>query len=261
MNSQLRLRLLALGTAALLVGGCASKKPAPVRDGTGAAVSDSGTAAQTEAGYYTVRPGDTLMGISRQFGQNVRDLTFWNNLSDPNQIHVGQQIRVAPPDMAMTRPISGTETPPLPTAADARPAPSSADPPPLGVEPASTAPANTPWIWPASGRVIEAFSDSNKGIDITGALGDPVMAAGSGSVVYSGAGLRGYGNLIIIKHDDEYLSAYAHNQKLLVKEGESVRRGQRIAEMGNSDADRPKLHFEIRRNGKPVDPMRHLPKR
>lgn len=263
MNSQLRLRLLAIGVAALVVGGCASKKPAPVRDGAGSPTASTGMVGHAEGGFYEVRPGDTLMAISRQFGQNVRDLALWNNLSDPNQIHVGQQLRVSPPDTAMARPIPGPGGEPIgaPTMADTRPAPAASSPPPLTVDPPSTAPANTQWIWPASGRVIEAFSDANKGIDIAGALGDPVVAASGGSVVYSGSGLRGYGNLIIIKHDDEYLSAYAHNQRLLVKEGETVRRGQRIAELGNSDADRPKLHFEIRRHGKPVDPMRHLPKR
>lgn len=118
-----------------------------------------------------------------------------------------------------------------------------------------------PWIWPADGKVIATFSESSKGIDIAGKAGDPVIAAGDGRVVYSGTGLRGYGNLVIIKHNAAYLSAYAHNRNILVKEGQSVTQGQKIAEMGNTDADQIKLHFEVRRQGKPVDPLQYLPRR
>ena len=118
------------------------------------------------------------------------------------------------------------------------------------------------WAWPASGRVLDGFDDSrNKGLDIGGAIGDPVLAAGDGKVVYAGNGLRGYGQLLIVKHNDNYLSAYAHNSKLIAKYGDSVKRGQKIAELGNSDSDKPKLHFEIRRQGKPVDPAKFLPAR
>jgi lipoprotein NlpD len=115
------------------------------------------------------------------------------------------------------------------------------------------------WIWPAKGKVLEGFSESTKGIDIAGKPGQSVTASAAGKVVYSGAGLRGYGKLIIIKHNNTYLSAYAHNSKLLVKEGQTVAKGQKIAEMGNTDASLVKLHFEIRKNGKPVDPLKHLP--
>jgi lipoprotein NlpD len=118
------------------------------------------------------------------------------------------------------------------------------------------------WMWPASGRVLAGFSKgTNKGVDILGKVGDPVFASASGRVVYSGTGLRGYGKLIIIKHNDTYLSAYAHNSNLLVKEGQSVARGQKIAEIGNSDSPQVKLHFEIRRLGEPVDPLKFLPER
>ncbi len=118
------------------------------------------------------------------------------------------------------------------------------------------------WVWPAAGKVVNGFNDSsNKGLDIGGQIGDPVVAAAAGKIVYVGAGLRGYGNLVIIKHNATFLSAYAHNQKILVKEGQSVRKGQEIAALGDSDADRAKLHFEIRRQGKPVDPLKYLPKR
>lgn len=115
------------------------------------------------------------------------------------------------------------------------------------------------WIWPVKGKVLEGFSESTKGIDIAGKSGQPVSASAAGKVVYSGAGLRGYGKLIIIKHNPTYLSAYAHNDKLLVKEGQTVAKGQKIAEMGSTDTNLVKLHFEIRKNGKPVDPMKHLP--
>jgi len=119
-----------------------------------------------------------------------------------------------------------------------------------------------PWIWPARGQLIGTFSEGgSKGVDIAGKLGDPVIAAADGKIVYSGTGLRGYGKLVIIKHNTTYLSAYAHNQAILVKEGQSVARGQKIAEMGNSDADQVKLHFEVRRQGKPVDPLKYLPQR
>ena len=115
------------------------------------------------------------------------------------------------------------------------------------------------WIWPTEGRVSSHFSESTKGMDISGKTGQPVLASASGKVVYSGTGLRGYGQLIIIKHNSTYLSAYAHNSKLLVKERQTVTRGQKIAEMGNTDSKLVRLHFEIRKNGKPVDPLKHLP--
>ena len=118
------------------------------------------------------------------------------------------------------------------------------------------------WIWPASGKTVGTYGESgNKGVDIAGKTGDPVLAAADGKVVYSGTGLRGYGKLVILKHNATYLSAYAHNQTILVKEGQSVTKGQKIAEMGNSDTDQVKLHFEVRRQGKPVDPLKYLPPR
>lgn len=133
-------------------------------------------------------------------------------------------------------------------------------------EPKPAAPAlvgdELAWIWPASGKVVATYSEGgNKGVDIAGKAGDPVIAAGEGKVVYSGTGLRGYGKLVIVKHNNTYLSAYAHNQNILVKEGQSVSKGQKIAEMGSSDADQVKLHFEVRRQGKPVDPLKYLPQR
>jgi lipoprotein NlpD len=135
------------------------------------------------------------------------------------------------------------------------------EPAPVAAAPLS-APDDVPWIWPSAGKVVAPFSESgNKGLDFAGKAGDPVIAAGEGKVVYAGAGLRGYGELVIIKHNASFLSAYAHNRKILVKEGQQVSRGQKIAEMGNTDADAVKLHFEIRKQGKPVDPAQYLPKR
>jgi len=142
---------------------------------------------------------------------------------------------------------------------------------PAATSPAASAPSETPpaavdpsaaWLWPSDGRVLSEFgSGKTKGIDIAGKPGDDVRASAGGRVVYAGAGLRGYGKLVIIKHDADFLSAYAHNRSLLVKEGQSVSKGQKIAELGSTDADRPKLHFEIRRRGKPVDPLKYLPNR
>lgn len=155
-----------------------------------------------------------------------------------------------PGTIAPLPPTTTVATPPA-TPPSTTPAPSTA-----------TAQQNAKWLWPASGPVLARFNEStNKGLDIDGKPGDPVLASAAGKVVYSGSGLRGYGKLVIIKHDENYLTAYAHNRNLLVKEGDAVRQGQRIAELGSTDADRPKLHFEIRRQGRPVDPMKYLPPR
>jgi len=232
-------------------------------------------------GYYTVKPGDTLIRIGLETGQSWKDVARWSNLENPNLIEVGQVLRVAPPAPAaqavasdtgvVTRPVaSSSVTPGSPASAPVAPA-SAAKPPASApvVAVAPTAPA-TPaageddmgFIWPAAGSLIAGFDEArNKGYDIAGKAGDPVLAAADGRVVYAGAGLRGYGNLVILKHNNTFLTAYAHNQSLLVKEDQSVRKGQKIAEMGSTDADRTKLHFEIRRQGKPVDPSRYLPAR
>lgn len=165
-----------------------------------------------------------------------------------------EEMRPAPP-----------RTEPSATAAAAKPEtiakaePSAAAKP--DARPADADPDRPDWAWPTSGRLLSGFTEASKGIDLAGKIGDPVHASAAGKVVYSGSGLRGYGNLIIISHKNNYLSAYAHNSKILVKEGQQVSKGQKIAEVGNSDADQPKLHFEIRREGKPLDPTRYLPER
>ena len=224
-------------------------------------------------GYYTVKPGDTLIRIGLDSGQNWRDINRWNNIDNPNQIEVGQVLRVSPPagDVAVTRPVANAPatavTTPLPAQGQAAAKPAAASPAPSPVSQAQAPAAaggeeEIAWLWPAQGTPIAGFDEvKNKGIDIAGNAGEPVLASADGRVVYAGAGLRGYGNLVILKHNNTYLTAYAHNQNLLVKEDQSVRRGQKIAEMGNSDADRVKLHFEIRRQGKPVDPIKYLPAR
>lgn len=227
------------------------------------------------------------MGISRLYGQNLNDLVVWNGLMDPNQLRVGQEIRVSPPVLpgvgstavAVAQPVqiqpiaspSMAETQvlheprggrqPYSDQAWAAVRPDVGASAPTTVIPQPTPPtvSDAKWIWPASGEIIAGFNEAtNKGVDIAGNPGDPVIASAAGQVVYSGSGLRGYGKLVIIKHDDDYLTAYAHNQNLLVKEGDAISKGQRIAELGSTDADRPKLHFEIRRQGRPVDPLQYL---
>jgi len=282
---------------AFVIAGCAAKRgPVLVEDrGTMGQASASGALPTTDAsgkplpgienlgkpGYYAVRPGDTIRRIGTETGQNWRDLVRWNDLENPDLIEVGQVLRVIPPVAAGTAtaaapagvgvPSAGTAaTVAPPTAAGAtEPAASTAAAPTPPVTTSSVAPAaaasgdeDVGWIWPARGTLLAGFDEAkNKGLDIGGRAGDAVVAAADGRVVYAGAGLRGYGNLIILKHNNTYLTAYAHNQTLLVKEDQSVQKGQKIAEMGSSDADRVKLHFEIRRQGKPVDPARYLPAR
>ena len=164
-------------------------------------------------------------------------------------------------DEALARAQTATQIAPPVAAAGPSATPAEAPPEAKTAEPAAGA-DDVGWIWPANGKTIATFSEGgNKGVDIAGKAGDPVIAAGDGKVVYSGTGLRGYGKLVIIKHNNTYLSAYAHNQNILVKEGQSVTKGQKIAEMGNTDADQVKLHFEVRRSGKPVDPLKYLPQR
>jgi murein DD-endopeptidase MepM/ murein hydrolase activator NlpD len=208
-------------------------------------------------GFYRVERGDTLSKIARSNRQSVQSIVRWNNLPNPDSIEIGQVLRVAPPGGAAST--SGAVRSSGNSSASA-----SAAPRPAPVESApSAAPASTiSLLWPADGTVIRRFDGANsKGIDISAAAGTPVIAAAPGTVVYAGNGLRGYGNLLILKHDAEYLTAYAHNRVLLVKEGESVKRGEKIAEMGDTDTDRVMLHFELRYQGRSIDPSRALPPR
>ena len=223
-------------------------------------------------GYYTVKSGDTLIRVGLDNGQNWRDIARWSGVDNPNLIEVGQVLRVAPPNAD----VNGVSARPVASAGrvESRPLDAAGKPPAAAASAAAGAgPAAGPaaaaatdedlnWAWPAAGQVATPFDDvKSKGLAISGKAGDPVFAAADGRVVYAGAGLRGYGNLVIVKHNATFLTAYAHNQALLVKEDQPVRRGQKIAEMGSSDAERVQLHFEIRRQGKPVDPARLLPPR
>jgi lipoprotein NlpD len=274
--------------AASVLAGCASRphRPAPVEDRSAGVSAPATVVGETpkpppgienlgKPGYYAVRPGDTLIRIALDSGQNWRDIARWNSIDNPNVIEVGQVLRVIPPsgstEVAAARPVApsvvapGTGAP-APTASSPRAAaPAAASLPPASQPPPSAGQDDIAWTWPttsADSVVLAGFDEQrNKGLDIAGKPGDPVLATADGRVVYAGAGLRGYGNLIILKHNNTFLSAYAHNQTLLVKEDQTVRRGQKIAEMGSSDSDRVKLHFEIRRQGKPVDPARYLPPR
>jgi lipoprotein NlpD len=232
------------------------------------------------AGYYTVKPGDTMIRIGLENGQNWRDVVRWNSIENPNLIEVGQVLRVVPPGVdpaaVASRGVAAAQVDarPLEGKGAALPAglPASGAPV-IGVDAGKAGAAAAPaaardgedepaWAWPATGPVVAGFEEGKqKGLLLGGKPGDPVLAAADGRVVYAGAGLRGYGNLLIVKHNNTYLTAYAHNQSLLVKEDQAVRRGQKIAEMGSSDAERVQLHFEIRRQGKPIDPARLLPAR
>jgi len=248
---------------ALMLQGCANKgRLAPVEDPSIA--SNRSTARPLPSsenagkpGFYTVKPGDTLIRIGMDNGQSWRDILRWNKLDNPNLIETGQVLRVAPPQPeVVARPAAPVASPPVAVASAPKPATSV---PATSGATADAAEDVLSFQWPVRGNVIAGFDESkNKGIDIGGKAGDPVVAAADGRVVYAGAGLRGYGNLIILKHNNTYLTAYAHNQTLLVKEDQVIKRGQKIAEMGSSDTDQVKLHFEVRRQGKPVDPVKYL---
>lgn len=287
-----RIPTVALMAAALLMlGGCASpRNKAPVEDRGARPAATSvapavpvvdpakplpGAENAGKPGYYSVKPGDTLIRVGLESGQNWRDIARWNNIDNPNLLEVGQVLRVVAPgtDAAAT-----TARAVPPTKVEARPLDNSGATSVAAAVPAvtpATAAASAPtaapapsrdddvaWAWPTAGSIATPFDEvRSKGLVFAGKAGDPVFAAGDGRVIYVGSGVRGYGNLVIVKHNNTYLTAYAHNQTLLVKEDQVVRRGQKIAEMGSSDAERVQLHFEIRRLGRPIDPARLLPPR
>lgn len=248
-------------------------------------VSSREQRAQAQApasGEYIVKRGDTLYSIAWKYGLDYRKLAASNNIDRRYRIYVGQRLRLSASETAVVakvEPVANAEpeltkeSTSLPTEAQSASTPPSASASPPNVERESVEPTNNTaslptgpiqWRWPASGRVISGFSSKgevNKGIDLEGKQGDPVFAAAPGRVVYAGSGLIGYGNLIIINHNQEYLSAYAHNSRLLVTESDNVNVGDKIAEIGNSGAEKTMLHFEIRKDGKPVNPLKYLPKR
>ncbi len=199
--------------------------------------------------YHTVRKGETLYSIAWQYGHDYRTVARWNQVPRPYTIYPGQKLRVRSPDSEAVTKSSTTRS----SSRKSRTA-----------HKAKTSARSPKWRWPTQGEVISRFvagDPTRQGIDISGKRGQPVLAAASGKVVYSGNGLRGYGNLVIIQHNETYFSAYAHTQKVRVKEKDKVKSGQRIADMGNSGTDRVMLHFEIRRNGKPSNPLKYLPKK
>lgn len=304
--------------AVVLLHGCADMPSnAPVQERTAASQKAGRTEAHKQEsavaqapvvpdppGHYTVKKGDTLTRIAQQFNAGYRDIADWNGIANPNDIKVGQLLRVIPPegaraasvpiDTGLEVSVVPVETPkPAPAAAPAAEltpkASSSLKRGPLGNKVAYTeqnwndmqrsdaapaasgapaadaarkpdAAATARFIWPTEGKLIRKFDSAYKGIDIAGQQGQPVVAVGDGTVLYA-KGMRGYGNLVIIDHNEGLVSAYAHNKTILVKEGQTVTKGQRVAEMGDSDAESVRLHFEIRQLGKPVDPTSLLPSR
>jgi lipoprotein NlpD len=265
------LKLFVILIALLLLTSCASHTPVPV-------VDRSKTLANRPKTHIVV-PGDTLFSIAWRYGLKYEILAKYNGISPPYVIRPSQVIRLD---------IAGVNVPATAKQQAAKRAASANSPAQTGREkPVSTIKSNTSrqenktirsastankaqawsapqWRWPVRGPLLSSFQGSNalnKGIDLGGKLGEPVLAAAGGQVVYSGSGLRGYGKLLIVKHNETFLSAYAHNDRLLVKEGDFVKAGQRIADMGSSGTDRVKLHFEIRRDGTPVDPLKFLPRR
>jgi len=269
MNGRAR-SLIAI--AATVLAACAARgpvPPAPVVDRSPsprvapqAPVTAPSTASATAPdGFYLVKRGDTLYSIALENGADYRELAQWNDLEDPTKIRAGQLLRVRPDETKVqvgrapvvnrieSRPLDMGTPPPAP------PPPSA---PAVAIPQAKETAGD--FIWPAKGKILAGFAEPrSKGIDIDGRLGDPIVAAAAGRVTYIGSGIPGLGKLVVIKHDNGFITVYAHNRDILVKEQQSVARGQKIAELGSSDADRPKLHFQIRKGSAAVDPLRYLP--
>ena len=270
--------LSGLMTLALLSGGCAANNAPVVEYDAGGARYGTGTMssrpAQVTRGTHTVVRGDTLFSIAWRYGWDYRELAAANNIGAPFTIRPGQEIRL---DRRATAAAPQPSAPPArqspPSASSSTPStstPSTSPPARQQTPPRESAPSSVSgtgdvnWRWPATGELLSRFAAQRagqSGIRIAGSGGDPVVAAASGVVVYRGNGLTGYGNLLIVKHNDRWLSAYAHNDDMLVREGDKVDAGQRIATMGATGTFRTQLHFEIRRDGSPVDPLGLLPRR
>lgn len=260
--------LITISIISLLLAACASHQPAMV--------SDRDQPPSRKFQSHQVNKGETLYSIAWRYGLDHRKLAAANNIRPPYTIYPKQKLRLAEAQPrgapagargAAHKPVVSRKEPPgKPEEPKSSPSSRSKNQTPVAVAPAAPAliQGAPKWRWPAQGRILSAFGAStglNKGVDIEGKLGEPVIAAASGQVVYAGSGLRGYGKLLIIKHNDTYLSAYAHNDRLLLNEGDKVNGGDKIAEMGSTGTDEVKLHFEIRRQGEPVDPIRYLPRR
>ncbi len=238
----------------------AAQVPAPtgVTPGIMSPVVSAPTTRPANAGAsYTVKRGDTLYQIALENGVSYRDIAAWNGIANPNYIQADQALRLSPPaadsnnPVAVSAPVvSGTPSPATPPVA------------PISTPTPAANAGDVVWSWPVKGKVTESFTEGkSKGISIAGNTGDAIFAAADGKVVYAGSALKGYGPMLIIKHNEVFITAYAHNSKLLVKEEQTVKRGQHIADMGNAESEggKTKLHFELRRNGKPLDPSKVLP--
>ncbi len=278
---------LALAPVAALLAGCSYGGIAPVESASRPPVQKS----SARPDVHIVKRGDTLYSIAWRYGLDYRQVAAWNEVPEPHTIYPSQKLRLTQPprsaSMQTTQrpssPLGGIENRPLPPPSSSQSKTAPAPGMPSKSVPKASASSRTAstgslkksdkraakggnapvkrWHWPAKGRIVTTYSQSGgRGIDIAGKFGQPILAASNGRVVYSGSGLIGYGQLIIVKHNKRYLSAYAQNNKILVKEGDTVTGGQRIAEMGRSGSNRVLLHFEIRRDGKPIDPVRYLPK-
>lgn len=228
---------------ALVLGGCTSNTSAPV---------SSLSSGVPNASSYVVKPGDTLNKISRATGVPEATIARINKISNPNLLIVGQTLRLS--DAKSAAPVK------RPTSSASAQTSLTANNNDKGSTRASDA-GLISWGWPAKGKIIQGFTAATKGIDIAGSSGDPIEAAANGKVIFAGDGPRGLGNLVIVEHSDGFITAYAHNKTLLVKEGQVVKRGAKIAEMGQSDTTSVRLHFEVRRRGTPVDPLQYLPPR
>jgi lipoprotein NlpD len=255
--------LCALVLIALGLAGCTADWRAPVESRGQKTVSPKPSRSVIRTDQYRVQRGDTLYAIAWQKGVDYRLVASWNGIRPPYRIYSGQVLRLKPPVASRVPPSApapkAKQEPRVRAASkpSARPAPS-----PVKKKPVTK--RKLAWRWPVRGRIVSSFKAGDplrKGIKIAGQSGKAILAAEGGKVVYSGSGLIGYGRLIIIKHNDNYLSAYGHNSKILVKEGDQVTKGKKIAEMGTANSGEPMLHFEIRRDGKPVDPERLLPRK
>lgn len=263
----------------VMLTACSQHRPAPIEEYSAAQLKRQSKA----GGTYRVSSGDTLYAIAFSYGLDHRDVATWNGILSPYVIYPGQKLRLSPPASAIGRnrgKSSGVQTSGIRTPVEAttrtltsnapakgKAAPAKKPPPQAATVKTTSAPGSAgpkSWKWPANGRVLRGYvagDPSRNGLDIAGKEGQPIIASSGGKVVYSGNGLIGYGELIIIKHSERMLSAYAHNKVRLVREGEQVSAGQKIAEMGRNDQNEQLLHFEIRTRGKPVNPLKYLPKK
>ncbi len=273
--------MTALAVSALLVGCSTTGQRAPITD---LSVSQNETDAQVmsqSTTTYIVQPGDTLYKIAREHNAKVHEIAQANQIANPSQLRIGQTLVIPGAGTAPTSPphissgtqvvaapidVSGTTQSQSQTGQASTSSQSTTTVQPDKSVESSSAPRASDadlinWGWPNQGKIIQGFTPSSKGIDIAGEIGDPVLAAADGKVMYAGNGVRGLGNLILLGHTDGFITAYAHNDELLVKMGEEVKKGQKVATLGQTEASSPRLHFEIRRRGTPVNPLSYLPRR